>query len=136
MGTPLQDVYDRFFSKMDEDFTGQEGNVYNYLLSAKSRCYRNTRHSLNFTLTDPPNYIGDFNDDLDDDEIEYLAYEMKRARYSKQQAYFLAKQREIGTKDFNKLEDDRRSMSLITETLDMIDSEILYFLQNFYYLGD
>ncbi len=136
MGTSLQDVYDRFFSKMDEDFTGKEGNVYDFLLSAKARCYRNTRHSLDFILTTPEDYEGNFEDTLDDDEIEYMAYEMKRARYGKQQAYFLTKKSQIGTKDFNRLEDDRKQLDYVTATLKELDIEIRDFLQNFYYLGD
>lgn len=136
MGTQLQDVYDRFFSKMDEDFTGKEGNVYDFFLSAKARCYMNVRHSLDFTLTNPITYDGYFTATLDDDEIEYMAYEMKRARYGKQQAYFLAKKSQLGTKDFNLIEDSRKQLAYVTSTLKEVDVEIRDFLQNFYYLGD
>lgn len=133
MGTPLQTVYDRFFSIMDEDFTGQEGNVYNYLLSAQSRCFKNVEEDLTITLSDTIQYDGTFADDLEFDTIEYLAHEMKRARYHKKQAYYLTKKAEIGTKDFNRLEDDKKALISVNKTIEQIDVEIRDLRQNFYY---
>ena len=50
MGTPLDTVYSRFFSKVDQDFTGKESLVYNILISAISRSRKVVNHSLDFVL--------------------------------------------------------------------------------------
>lgn len=131
MGTPLQKLYDRFFSKIDEDLTGKEGQVFNLVDSAISKSYKTVRHSLVYVLDVPTlpateSYSGDFNDDLDSDELELLSFWMKYDWNGKKQQKLISMKKSIGTKDFNKLDDlpnDLKVINLIMQqTMDDIIS--------------
>lgn len=123
MGTPLQQIYDRFFSKVDEDFTSKEGQVFALLDSAISKSYKTVRHSLNYTLDKPTppkteSYSGEFDDTLDSDEIELLALWMKYGWNDKKLQRLLGKKRSIGTKDFNRLEDLKAELVVVEYALE------------------
>ena len=103
MGTPLDAIYKRFCSKVNEDLTGKEELIFEIMNSAKSKIYKACNHSLNYTITNEETYEGYFNDILDDDEIELWAlqmlYEWKRRRKEQLEG----QRKDIGTSDFNKL---------------------------------
>ena len=129
--TYLQDVYDRFFSKIDEDMTGKEVVIYNIFISAKSKSYKTTRNDLDYTLTDEEEYDGVFDDVLDDDEIELLALWMVYEWNRRKQQKLIGLQRDIGTKDFSKLPNKESELRGINETMKLTLSDIDYLRNEF-----
>lgn len=131
MGTPLQSLYDRFFSKTDEDFTDKEGQIFNLVDSAISKSYKTVKHSLIYMLDDPTppateSYDGNFNDNLDSDELELLALWMVYEWNRKKQQKLISQKKLVGTKDFNRLDDlpsELRALNLtMQQTMDDIAS--------------
>ena len=131
MTTPLQKLYDRFQSKVDEDLTGKEGLIFALIDPAIAKSYKTCVHDLTYQsdIPIPPaivSYDGSFNETLNEDEIELLAlwmlYEWKRRKVSKLEA----QRRNVGTADFNRLEDRAgilRELRLgMKEVLDEIDA--------------
>lgn len=133
MGTPLKDVYDRFISKLDEDLTGKESLIFQYLISAKSKIYKTTKHSLVYVLDTifPESYNGNFVEILDDDEIELMAMQMKYEHYYRKEAYLLAQKRELGTKDFEKLPNKKQELDGIQNSLKLLKVDIEDLKQEF-----
>jgi len=128
-GTPLQEVYTRFSSKIDEDLTGKESLIYEYLLSAKSKIYKIITHSLEFILDTPispatVSYDGSFITILDQDEIELLALQMKYESYARYEAYLLALRLRVGTKDFNSLPNKKQELDGIQNSKRLLKIEI------------
>lgn len=124
MPTDLQILYDRFFSKTDEDFTGKEGQVFVLVDSAISKSYKNTVHNLNYTLINLEEYEGYFDEDLDKDEIELLALWMVYEWNRKKQQKLISQRRLIGTKDFNRLGNLKDELKSINETMELTLNDI------------
>ena len=136
MGTPLQTVYDKFFSKIDGDLTGLEGQIFNIFDSAISKSYKTCRHSLVYVLDEivPPeteSYDGSFNDDLDSDEIELLALWMKYEWKERKVSYLDGEKKRIGTKDFNRLESKKDELSASMKSSEKALDEVKSFMQEF-----
>lgn len=135
MGTPLQKIYDRFQTKIDEDVSGKESLIFSLVDVAISKSYKTVVHNLKYVLDEPvppetESYDGEFVENLDNDEIELLAlwmfYEWKRRKASKLEG----QKRDIGTKDFNRLEDRssllkelRAGMKDLLEEIDSLKNE-------------
>ncbi len=132
IGTDLQVLYDRFFSKIDEDLTGKEGQVFNLISSAIAKSYKTVRHSLEYTLTDSEEYEGCFTDNLDDDEIELLALWMLYEWNRKRQQKLIGQKKQIGTKDFNRLENVPDKLRVINYTMAQIMNDINALKNEFY----
>lgn len=136
MGTPLQDVYDRFFSKVDENLTGKESLVYNILISAISRSKKVVNHSLIFVLEEPlegeeETYKGEFTDTLDDDEIEFISLRMLYEKNRRRLQYLISLQQLIGTKDFSNLPDKVKELNAIQLSQKDLQEEIDSFKNEF-----
>lgn len=131
-GTDLQVLYDRFFSKIDEDLTGKEGQVFSLLSSAIAKSYKTVRHSLGHTLTDSDEYEGCFADNLDDDEVELLALWMLYEWNRKRQQKLIGQKNQIGTKDFNRLENAPDKLRVINYTMAQIMNDINALKNEFY----
>jgi len=131
-GTDLQVLYDRFFSKIDEDLTGKEGQVFSLLSSAIAKSYKTVRHSLGHTLTDSDEYEGYFADNLDDDEVELLALWMLYEWNRKRQQKLIGQKNQIGTKDFNRLENAPDKLRVINYTMAQIMNDINALKNEFY----
>lgn len=131
-GTDLQVLYDRFFSKIDEDLTGREEQVFNLVGSAIAKSYKTVRHSLEYTLTDPEEYEGCFADNLDDDEVELLALWMLYEWNRKRQQKLIGQKNQIGTKDFNRLENAPDKLRVINYTMAQIMNDINALKNEFY----
>ena len=99
-GTVLQDVYDSFESKVDDDLTGQESLIFQFLKSALSRCYKTVRHVLTYTYN-AETYDGNFTENLDQDEIELISLWMKFYKYDRKRSKLNFIEKSLGTKDFN-----------------------------------
>jgi hypothetical protein len=136
-GTPLQEVYTIFISKVDEDLTGKESLIFNYLQSAKSKAYKYTSHSLDFILSDPISpatisYDGYFNNILNQDEIELIALYMLYEHLSRQEKYWVSLRELISTKDFNSMPDKKRILDGIQNSKKILKEEIDDFKQQFF----
>lgn len=142
MGTPLQDVYDRFFSKVDENLTGKESLVYNILISAISRSKKVVNHSLIFVLDETlegeeplegeeETYKGEFTDTLDDDEIEFISLRMLYEKNRRRLQYLISLQQLIGTKDFSNLPDKVKELNAIQLSQKDLQEEIDSFKNEF-----
>ncbi len=128
-GTNLQDVYDRFFLKVDENISGKESLVFELLLSAIAKSYKDVVCGLGYVLDEPQLdedvlYSGHFVETLLPDEIELLAtwmfYEWNRRRQQK----LLGQKRMIGTQAFNRLENVPDMLRSINYTMGQIKNEI------------
>lgn len=134
--TSLQDIYDVFMIKIDEDLTGKEGQIFQWLNSAKSKCKKYVVHSLDYIL-DPPiapateSYDGNFNDILDDDEIELISLQMKYEYYNKKEAYLCGLRQQIGTKDFNSLPNRKQELDGIQNSMKLLKEDIKDLQQQF-----
>jgi len=124
VSTPFQQLYDRFFSKTDEDFTGKEGLVFALVDSAISKSYKTVRHSLEYVLTDSNTYDGYFIDDLDNDEIELLSLWMLYEFNRREQQRLVKLKEFIGTKDFNKLPDKLDQLRAVEISMKTIINDI------------
>lgn len=131
MGTSLQIQFDAFIIKTDEDLTGQEEKIYNYLKSAISRTYKTVRHSLVYTLTNETTYEGSFIDTLDQDEIELNALWMLHEHKRRKISYLEAQERLLGTKDFNNLPDKVKELADLRNGMKDLKEEIKEFEQSF-----
>ena len=134
--TTLQSVYDRFFSKADEDFTGKESLVYNIFISAISRSKKVVNHSLVYTLTEvgegeEETYKGEFTDTLDDDEIEFISLRMLYEKNRRRLQYLISLQQLIGTKDFSNLPDKVKELNAIQLSQKDLQEEIDSFKNEF-----
>lgn len=123
-GTNLQDLYDRFFSKTDEDFSFKAAQIFALVDSAIAKSYKNVNHSLDYELTDTDDFEGHFIEELDSDEIELLALWMLYEWNRKRQQKLRAQKTMIGTKDFNRLEDRPRELREVTLVMKDIMEEI------------
>lgn len=135
--TPLQDIYDAFLQKVDDDFTNKESLVFQYFKSALSKCYKTVRHSLEFDLNETIDsegnaYDGNFIETLDQDEIElislYMLYEHKR----KKKEFLESQETLLGTKDFKQLPDKVRELTELRQGMKDLKEEINEFKQDFY----
>jgi len=124
VSTPLQKLYDRFFSKTDEDFTGKESLVFTLVDSAISKSYKTVRHSLEYVLTDSNTYDGYFIDDLDNDELELLSLWMLYESNRREQQRLVKLREAIGTKDFNKLPDKLDQLRAVEISMKTIINDI------------
>jgi hypothetical protein len=131
MGTPLQEVYDNFFSKIDEDLYGKEGKVFEYFKSAKSKSYKTVVHSLNYKMTFPDDYEGEFVELLNQDEIELLGLKMKYEYLSNKESYLIGLKQQLGTKDFNNLPDKKRELDGIQNSMRLLKEDIKELEQQF-----
>lgn len=125
MSTPLQEVYDSFFSKTDEDFFAKEELVFTYFKTAKSKSYKFCSHSLEYTITDPVGepYDGNFIDTLDQDEIELISLWMLYEHLRRKEQYLVTQKREIGTRDFNSLPDKKRELDGIQNSMNLVKQD-------------
>jgi hypothetical protein len=127
--THLQDCYDSFFLKTEDDFTGKEIQVFGYFKAALSKCYKTVRHSLEYTVDE--NYDGEFVEILDQDEIELIALHMKKEYLRKIIAKLENAKTRIGTKDFNRLPDKVTEYNVMSKAKKDLDDEIKAFEQDF-----
>ena len=131
MGTPLQDIYDRFFSKIDTDMTGQEARIFNYFLSAKSRCKKIVNHSLNYILSSEEDFEGNVVDVLDDEEIELIAMWMHYFHKSKRKSELDDQEVRLGTRDFNNFPSKVKEQAELRFTMSDLLDDIDKFSQQF-----
>ena len=133
MGTPLDTLYKRFQTKVDEDLTNKEGLIFALVDVAISKSYKTCRHSLIYVLDEPEyyeeenqtnEYEGSFNDILDSDEIELLALWMSYEWNRRRKEYLKAQRDDIGTKDFNRLPDKVAKFKAISADMKEIKAEI------------
>ena len=133
MGTPLDTLYKRFQTKVDEDLTNKEGLIFALVDVAISKSYKTCRHSLDYTLDeleyDEENnitneYEGSFNDTLDNDEIELLTLWMLYEWNRREQQRLVKLKNSIGTKDFNRLPDKADELKVVNLTMKEIKNDI------------
>jgi hypothetical protein len=129
MGTPLDTLYKRFQTKVDEDLTYKESLIFALVDVAISKSYKTCRHSLIYVLDEitPPateTYNGNFNENLDSDEIELLALWMSYEWNRRRKEYLKAQRDDIGTKDFNRLPDKVAKFKAISTDMKEIKAEI------------
>jgi len=130
MGTPLQTLYTRFQTKLDEDLTGKESLIFALVDVAISKSDKNCTHDLTYALTDPEaeeqTYDGSFDEILNNDEIELLALWMKYEWKNRKVSKLENQKQEIGTSDFNRLENKANLLKElrlgVKDTLDEINS--------------
>jgi hypothetical protein len=124
-GTPFQEIYDKFQSKTNQDYTGKEGLVFEFLKTALSKSYKVIRHSIQYD-----SMLEVFNDVLDLDEIDYIgtvmAFEAKKRRVDELEGL----EKSIGTKDFKELDYSKQLNSMQLEQK-QLKSEIYELSQNF-----
>jgi hypothetical protein len=130
VGTPLQTAYDSFTSKIDDDLIDKESLVFEWLKSAISKSKKYVPHSLSYVLT-PDSYDGNFNDVLDDDEIELVAMNMKYEYYAKKAAYLIGLRQQIGIRDFDNLPDKKKELDSIQSSMKLLYEDIKEFRQQF-----
>lgn len=109
MATTLQEVYTLFLSKIDEDLTGQESQIFAWLKSSIAKSKKYTSDTLDYILDVPTppateSYDGSFTTTLLNDTIDLLAMQMQYERYNKKLSYYTTLSKSIGTKEFNQLE--------------------------------
>ena len=118
MGTPLQSLYERFQTKVDEDLANKESIIFALVDVAISRAYKTCNHSLDYVLDSPEyddnenitnEYSGSFSDILDNDEIELIALWMLYEWNRREHQYLVKQRRDVGTSDFNRLPGKKRS---------------------------
>ena len=138
MSTPttLQTVYNLFLSKSDEDFTGKESLIFQWLNSAISKCKKYVRNSLDYTLDTPivpaiVSYDGSFVNTLEDDEIELIAMQMQYENYNKKESYLVSLKTRIGTKDFNSLPSKKQELDGIQNSKNLLKEDIKELQQEF-----
>lgn len=130
MGTPLQTLYTRFQTKVDEDLTGKESLIFALIDVAISKSDKVCIHGLTYVLTNPEanplTYDGNFDESLNNDEIELLSLWMKYEWKNRKVSKLEAQERDIGTSDFNRLENKatllKELRSGVKEVLDEINS--------------
>jgi len=134
MSTPtqLQEVYDCFISKVDEDLTDKESLIFEYFKTAKSKSYKIVPHELTYIITDEITYDGNFLLTLDQDEIELIALYMLYEHRNKKESYLLGLRSFVGTKDFNSLPDKKRELDGIQNSKKLLKEEIDDLKQQFY----
>lgn len=129
MGTPLNVLYKRFQTKVDEDLTNKESLIFSLVDVAISKSYKTCIHSLKYVLDEvmPPDietYNGNFIEELDSDEIELLALWLLYEWNRRKQQRLLALRRDIGTTDFNRLDDKSKELREISAIMKDIRQEI------------
>jgi len=134
--TPLQQIYDAFLGKIDENMFGKEAQIFQWLNSARAKCKKYVIHSLDYVLDSPVlpetvSYDGNFLVNLDDDEIDLIAMQMKYEYYDKKNAYLIGLKREIGTKDFNSLPNKKQELDGICNVMKIIKEDIKELQQQF-----
>ena len=121
--TPLQTLYDRFQTKVDEDLTGKEQLIFNLVDVAIGKSYKTCNHDLSYTLDEPVydtegnqtnKYVGNFTETLDNDEIELLALWMLYEWDRREQQRLVKQKEKLGTADFNKLEGKKEQLTAVT----------------------
>lgn len=120
--TPLQDAFDAFILKVDENLSGKEEMILNYLKSAISKCYKTVRHSLEYVLTNE--FEGYFIDTLDQDEIEFISLNMLYEHKRRRKEYLEASKTLLGTKDFSNLPDKSRELTTLSQSMKDLREEI------------
>lgn len=131
MGTPLETLYTRVISKLDEDLTGKESLIFALVDTAIARVYKTVRHNLSYTVDDWETYDGEFADTLDNDELELLAWHIVYA-WDFREKQRLVKQRDyVGTPDFNRLPDKKTSLAVVENTLKTAENEIAKLTNDF-----
>ena len=129
MGTPLNVLYKRFQTKVDEDLINKESLIFSLVDVAISKSYKTCIHSLKYVLDEvvPPDietYNGNFIEELDSDEIELLALWLLYEWNRRKQQRLLALRRDIGTTDFNRLDDKSKELREISAIMKDIRQEI------------
>lgn len=129
MGTPLQSLYDRFQTKVDENLTGKESLIFALVDVAISKSYKAATHGLTYVITPPTppatiSYNGSFDEDLDLDEIELLALWMVYEWDRREQQRLVKLKRDIGTSDFNRLENKKDQLQVVETTMKTTLSDI------------
>lgn len=133
MGTPLQEVYDSFFIKNPEtDFTDKQDMVFQLFKISLGYCKKTVPENLNYTLTIPETYEGEFTDILGQDSIELIALVMKKELYRRIMDKFTLMKQYIGTQSFNKLPDAPKLLQEATSYFETLSDEIYKFRQEFY----
>ncbi len=132
MGTSLQKLYDRFQSKVDEDLEDKEFLIFNLVDTAISKSYRNIENGLEYELTNPEEYEGNFLEDLLEDEIELLALFMLYEWNRREQQKLRAQRESIGTSDFNRLPRKTEQLTSINIIMKDIKEEINELKNNMY----
>ena len=128
-GTPLQDIYDSFQGKIDDDLTGQESLIFQFFKSALARCYQVMRHLSTYTY-DKITFDGFFTDILDEDEIEIIALWMKFYKYDRRRGKLNFLEKSLGTKDF-KQTDYKGELDALGVSMEDLKAEIKELSQTF-----
>jgi len=128
LGTPLETLYNRFQTKVDEDLTGKESLIFALVDVAISKSYKNCNHDLTYALTDSDaetqTYDGSFDETLDNDEIELLALWMLYEWNRREQQRLIKLKDDIGTSDFNKLPNKVDKLKIVNSTMRLIMEDI------------
>jgi hypothetical protein len=132
--TDFQKIYDSFFSKVDSDYEGREGNVFEFMKSAKTRVENNVPISLEYFVTDPVLFEGYFVETLEDKVIEIIALWMVWYECAKERQRIVRKREEIGTKDFNRNERNKELMDSKTKALELAYFDAVRYQQDFFYV--
>lgn len=124
--TPLQKLYDRFQTKVDEDLTDKESLIFALIDPAISKSYKTCRHSLEYVLDDSETetYDGYFINVLDSDEIELLALWMLYEWNRREQQRLIKQKEVVGTTDFNRLPNKKDQLQSINNTMKIIQEDI------------
>lgn len=135
MATTLQEVYTLFLSKIDEDLTGQESQIFAWFKSSIAKSKKYTSDVLDYTLTTPTppateSYDGNFTTTLSDDTIELLAMQMQYERYNKDLSYYTNLKKSIGTKEFNQLE-YKKELDGVNSSMILLKKDIKDFRDQF-----
>jgi hypothetical protein len=140
MGTPLNDLYKRFQTKIDEDVTGKENLIFSMVDSAIARSSKTTRHVLTYVLDEPifdnqgsqtNLYEGSFDNILDNDEIELLALWMIYLWKERKKSYVEAQREKLGTSDFNRLEGKKDQLTVLIISAKEALEEVKAYMQDF-----
>ena len=124
MGTPLDILFDRFISKVDEDLTGKEDLIIAVMDTAKSKIYKTCKHDLSYKIFDEILYDGEFDNDLDDDEIELWALQMLYEWNRREQQRLVKQKESVGTSDFNRLPNKSEQLKAVNAVMKTIQEDI------------
>lgn len=130
MGTPLSEIYDAFFIKSGKDYSSKEDIVFQFLKTGISKSYKIVPHKLTYSVDE--DYNGEFDELLDQDEIELIALNMLLEEKRQRKSELDYSKVYLGTKDFNKLPDKVSEHKALEESINNLEDEIFTFRQEFY----
>ena len=133
MGTPLDTIYKRFQTKVDENLVGKESLIFALVDVAISKSYKTCVHSLEYIMNDPIYddednqtnlYEGSFIYNLDSDEIELIVLWMLYEWDRREQQRLLKQKQSVGTSDFNRLEGKKEQLIAVSNAMKITKDDI------------